>query len=324
MSANRTHILLLFLSVVIFGAFVSTFIKTIPLVAAQTIYFCEKTIANSVQIPYFMPILLVFFLFLIFIMGLIIFMIQVLRTKAYTSKILAKKVILPKKVTNIAEHLCLQNKIDVIKDASFISFSYGFLRPRICLSTGLITLLTKEELQAVLLHESYHIKNYDPLRLILGKTASRMFFFIPTLKDIQAHFVFSKEIAADQAVIRNSNRQSLISALTAFLSQPTPGMSGVAAFISDNDLERRIFYLTNQQMASSVKLSKLNLSFSLGIVLALFLFLGSSVHAFTMNDKTMDDSYFVCPFSFLDMSSCNKGLQAKNKINITNNMSPML
>lgn len=324
-NANKTHLLLLFLSIVIFGVLGATFIKTFPLLFAQVIYFCDQAIAYAMQVPTSVPFLLIFSLSFIFVIGLMIFMIQVISTKAYTTKILAKKTYVPQKVSSIAKHLHLQNKIDVIIDRSFISFTYGFFHPRICVSTSLISSLSKEELEAVLLHERYHVKSYDPLRLILGKTVSRMFIFIPALKDIQAHYAFLKEVAADNAVIKNSRRQPLLSALTVFLSQPVPSMSGVAAFIGENDLERRILHLTNHHpQESAAKLSKMGLTFSLGIVLLLFFFISSSVNAVTMNDKTMNNSYFICPFSFFDMSSCNKQLQKKSTTNDTDTMSSML
>jgi len=74
-----------------------------------------------------------------------------------------------------------------------------------------------------------------------------MFFFIPTLKDIQSHYTFSKEIAADEVVIRNVNKESLISALTKFLSPSIPTLTGVAAFADSYDLEKRILYLSGQR-----------------------------------------------------------------------------
>lgn len=317
MTANKTHVLLLSLSAIIFSALISIFIKTFPLIFAQAIYICQQTLAYAIEFHHSTPFLLLLFLSVIFIIGLVVFMVQIFQTKLYITKILAKKVMLPKKVTSIAGSVDLQNTIDVIEDRNFVAFSYGFFRPRICLSTSLVTQLTKNELQAVLLHESYHLKSYDPLRLIVGKTLSLMFFFIPILKDIHAHYAFSKEVAADEIVIKNSCRHSLISALTAFLSQPNPNMIGVAAFVSVNDLERRVLHLTNQQKGLSVKLSKINASFSLGIVLLLFFFLNVSIHTLAANNSAMN-SYFICPFSFLDMGSCNKELQTKNNGRLTN------
>ena len=39
----------------------------------------------------------------------------------------------------------------------------GSLIPRICLSTGLMALMSEAELEAVLLHERYHLRSRDPL-----------------------------------------------------------------------------------------------------------------------------------------------------------------
>lgn len=73
-----------------------------------------------------------------------------------------------KRVVRLAEHLRLANRVDVVRSEQPYAYCYGLLRPRICLSTGLVHLLDDEELEAVLLHERYHLQNYDPLKIVLA------------------------------------------------------------------------------------------------------------------------------------------------------------
>ena len=46
----------------------------------------------------------------------------------------------------------------------------GFVRPKIVLSTGLMSLLNDDELKAVIYHEMYHKENRDPLKNIFDVT----------------------------------------------------------------------------------------------------------------------------------------------------------
>ena len=252
-------------------------------------------------------------------------MVQFLKTQLFIRRTLTKSVLFPKKLQAIAKTLDLENKIDVVEHKTHISFCYGLFGPRICVSTGLIASLNLDELKAVLLHESYHLKNHDPLRILLGKTASLMLFFIPTLKDIQAHYIFSKEIAADEIVVRNGGRESLISALSKLVSPsnsslkgvaPYRMVQGVAAFADSNDLEKRILYLTEHKK-TYIGLSKRNLLLSFSAILVLFVVLSLPVHAITINDKDIDSSYFICPFGSDCINSCKKEIETTSSKNFS-------
>ena len=305
MNANKSHLLLSILFIAIVGSLINLFIKTLPLTFANAIYFCQRSFVNAIAFPHTTPFFVLLFLSFVFIVGLFVFAIQVLQTQRFIKKVVKRPITQPRKLESVTQALGLTNKIAVIEDKKHFSFCYGLLRRKICLSTGLIQSLTKSELKAVLLHEKYHLKNFDPLRILLGKTASRMLFFIPTLQDIQTHYALSKEIAADDDVVRCGNRESLISALTKLLSPSIPSLSGIAAFADSHSLEKRILYLTEKKK-TSIRLSKRNLLFSFSAVLFLFIVLSLPIHAIAMNDKAMDHSYFICPFGNNCTNSCKE------------------
>ena len=316
MNANRTPNLLLISFAVILFSLINLFIKTIPLVFAHAVYFCQKALSNAIVFPHSTPFIILFSLSFLFFIGWVVLMVQFLKTRSFIRRTFTKRALSPEKLQGIIKNLDLNNKIDVVEHKSHISFCYGLFRPRICLSTGLITSLNPDELKAVLLHESYHLKNHDPLRILLGKTASLMLFFIPTLKDIQLHYIFSKEIAADEVVIRNGNKDSLVSALTKLLSPGTPSFSGVAGFADSYDLEKRILYLTKQKK-TNIRLSKRNLLLSFSAVLFLFIVLSSPIHVIATNDKGMDHSYFICPFGSDCINSCKKEFETISNKNFS-------
>ena len=320
MNANKTHFMLLVVFTLILWSMVSLFVKTIPLALAHAIYFCQRAFLNAAIISHGTPFILLLLLSFIFLIGIIVFAFQVFKTELFINKTLKRSIVPSKKIKALTHSLGLDNKIHIIEDKNRFSFCYGLFRPRICLSSGLVANITSDELKAVLLHENYHVKNRDSLRIILGKTASLMFFFIPTLKDIQAHYVFSKEVAADELVIKEGKRMSLISALTKLLSPNVPSFYGVATFASSQDLERRILYLTNQKQQASIKLSKRNLSFSIIVVMLLFLALNAPIHAIAMNDNAHEQSYFVCPFGGECANSCKKELQSRESKNFSENV----
>ncbi len=198
-----------------------------------------------------------------------------------------------------------------MQDNKRFSFCYGLTRPRICLSTGLIKDLNLNELKAVLLHESYHLKNYDPLKIVIGKAASYMFFFIPILKDVNRYYVLSKEVAADNLAIKNNRKRSLISALSKIVTtDEIPGFSGVAALAGTSDLEIRISYLTNRQNKILFRPTFLNLFLSVIVLVTSFIILNSPVNAMEMDDRSMN-SYFLCPYGNQCATECKNALKNK-------------
>ena len=114
----------------------------------------------------------------------------------------------------LARRLGLQGHIDVVEVGEPIAFCYGFLRPRVLVSTGLFDLLPPRELEAVLLHEREHLRRFDPLKMALGKLLVSTGFFVPLLGALYRRFLVEKELAADRAVIaEHGDEVSLSSAL---------------------------------------------------------------------------------------------------------------
>ncbi len=306
-SANKAFYVLLATFVVALIGLTTLLVKSIPLTIAQVVYICQKNISNmSVALPhsaFFMAILLTS---MILGLGLLVLSFQIISTGIHLrSK--GKHILVPNTIKLLANEFNLDNRIDIVRDKNQFSFCYGIIKPRICISTGLIKKLDRNELRAVILHESYHLKNYDPLKIVIGKAAALMFFFIPTIRDVQEYYAFSKELAADGEAINYGLKQPLLSALSKLITISNPKFSGVAALGSD-DLEKRIKYLTREHQSVLFRPSYLNLSLSAFVVLFSFIFLNAPVHAFTI----------VCPYGDNCATECKNGLKLK-EINFSEN-----
>lgn len=278
--------------------------KIAPLTISHTIYYCQKALSNILlTLPHLAPPLIALVLISIILIGLSLLAIHLSKTYLFIRKALKNKVITPQKVNNIAKKLSLVNKIDVVKNGTLSSFCYGLIKPRLCLSLKLVRTLNKKELEAVLIHESYHLKSRDPLKILLSQIAASMFFFVPTLKDFHDYYTLSKEVAADQLAVQSRYIKDLKSALTKVLLNPIPTLSGVASFANGGDLEQRVHVLTNSKKLS-IKISFARLLTSLTVFILALVALNMPVYA--IEDGEGNHAYFICPYGGECTLSCTK------------------
>ncbi|CCQ93962.1 Peptidase M56 BlaR1 [[Clostridium] ultunense Esp] len=90
----------------------------------------------------------------------------------------------------------------VVEDDGFIALTMGLFKPRIIVSTGLFRLFSKREAEAILLHEMYHCRHYDPLKAFLFAVISDGFGYIPIIKAAALHYKTWKELLADRYAMR--------------------------------------------------------------------------------------------------------------------------
>jgi Zn-dependent protease with chaperone function len=110
------------------------------------------------------------------------------------------------------------------------AFTFGYVRPTVCISRGLLDCLDDVELEAVLRHENAHAHKLDPLRMLLVTSITRALFFAPLTKKLHEAFQIAKEVDADQAVIRAmGSARPLVSALIAAGEAPY-GADTIAGF----------------------------------------------------------------------------------------------
>lgn len=79
------------------------------------------------------------------------------------------------------------------------AFTFGALRPKVCISGPLESSLSDDELRCVLAHEACHVRRRDPLKLSLLRFLGLTLFWIPALRRMAADVAIDAELEADQA-----------------------------------------------------------------------------------------------------------------------------
>ncbi|MDQ0112682.1 M56 family metallopeptidase [Paenibacillus harenae] len=109
----------------------------------------------------------------------------------------------------------LEQRFDVLPRASMIviehaqplAFTMGFRKPTIVLSSGLVRLLDEHELEAVIMHEAFHRRNYDALKLFVLQLISQSLWFIPLTRWSYANYKIMCELQADEHAIKETGSE---------------------------------------------------------------------------------------------------------------------
>src|SRR3989344_5449780 len=109
-----------------------------------------------------------------------------IKTKRKLGTLLQKQIFsLPQKLKTILERNGVKKDlIIIVEDRKDHAFTIDWFSPRIAVSTELIRKLDKNQLEAIILHEYYHLKNLHPLLLIVCEILSSSLNLLPILKDL--------------------------------------------------------------------------------------------------------------------------------------------
>jgi len=99
----------------------------------------------------------------------------------------------------------------------------GILRPQICLPEGIDRLLTKPELNAVLLHELTHAKRRDNLIWLAYEIGLCVLWFHPLVWITGSRLALYRELSCDESVVQHAHGSDLVSALTKLVN-PESGL----------------------------------------------------------------------------------------------------
>lgn len=127
---------------------------------------------------------------------------QLWETLQLIKRLLRRSLPPPAGVAELAAELAIAGRVDVVHDERPFAFTYWFLRPRVCVSTGLVRRLERDELRAVLSHERYHLRRRDPLRIVLARYFAAGLYVVPVIDDLVTHYAMLKEVAADDDAVR--------------------------------------------------------------------------------------------------------------------------
>lgn len=174
---------------------------------------------------------------------------QLSATHGLTRTLLQREVVpIPEPLARVAVDAGLGGRVKLIDSADFYAFCFGWLRPKVCVSTAVIGALPPAELEAVLRHESWHVQRRDPLKLLVASALGSALFFLPVVGDLARHYALEKEVGADGAAIRAmKNNQPLAAALYRAATAGAVGTSTLAAVSAFNLVDARIDYLLGDE-----------------------------------------------------------------------------
>lgn len=154
---------------------------------------------------------------------------------------------LPAPVRAVAESLGIADRVDVVVTGEAFAVTYGLLRSRILVSTGLVEALDAAELTAVLVHEREHLWRRDPVRLLAARVAAGYGWFLPLLRWWAQRLAMRRELAADRAATVSVGVAAVAGALLKLADRPT--LAAVAAVNPTGNLPDRIAQLEGQPPA---------------------------------------------------------------------------
>lgn len=142
----------------------------------------------------------------------------------------------PLALEQAARRAGLEGRVSLLDSAGSFSFAYGALNPKVAVSRGLLEGASASELDAVLEHERYHVRNLDPLKVLIARALPAALFYLPALRDLRGRYVAGRELAADRRAVAACGRTPLAGALVKVLRAPGWPELGAAAAIGGPEL----------------------------------------------------------------------------------------
>jgi Zn-dependent protease with chaperone function len=178
-------------------------------------------------------------------------------------------------VEEAANGMDLRNRVVLVDSGESFSFTYGALTPRVAVSRGLVEATSRRELEAVLEHERYHVRNLDPLKVLVARALPATFFYLPALREMRGRYIAGRELAADRRAVSRCGRQPLAGALFKVVRGPQwPELGAAAAIGGPELLDVRVAQLETGEEPAVPGLSRLGIGLSLlggAVLLAAFL-----------------------------------------------------
>lgn len=148
------------------------------------------------------------------------------------------------------------NEIMIISYPVPVAITIGLFSPKIVISTSLIELLSKEELDAVIYHETYHLNNHDPFKILLLSICSVTLPYIPILKWFKEKYLVIQEVMADKlAIDKQGTAIHIGSALLRMLKvRKLESKSFAYASFAETSVNYRIEHIVNPIKENQIKI----------------------------------------------------------------------
>ena len=149
-------------------------------------------------------------------------------------------------------------QIIVINESTPIAFAAGGLKPFIVISTSLILLMTKGELQSILLHEKYHCQQKHPLIKGVLTGLAESLKFVPVLIDLMKYYNVWMELLADRyAFTELRSTQKISSAMLKLIHSNKTNRCNIGLGFSNTAINYRLRQLVEPEKPISIPMVSL-------------------------------------------------------------------
>lgn len=184
------------------------------------------------------------------------------------------------RLARLSERLDLGGRVLVLDQVPIAAFCFGFLHPRIAVSSSLVATLDDEELLAVLAHERHHLRRRDPLRYLFLHAAGAAACMFPLSGFVRRRLETRIELAADKAAMAVTSRGALAGALLAVLTTGDTAVIGAAGLTAT---EARIAHLIGSPTTPAVPMRAIMASLvPVGVMVVASVDLSASANLVTM------------------------------------------
>lgn len=291
--------------------------KLSPFISHAT-YYCQSFInLLSIPIPYYLGIIPILLFFVFLVIAVIKLFTVYVKVQLFRKR-LNKNSKLNIRFIKLLEGLRLSDKTYFVETEKRFAFCLGIRHPKIYISTALASLLTVQELEAVLRHEQYHLRNRDTLTVLVASIGESLLPFFPLISDFLRNFRIEREIKADDEAIRGlGSEKPLVTVLKKLLAVPSVSLV-VASEIADHDtLEPRIRALIKKDFRFK-KFKALHILISLASVFMMGVITFVPVQAVEVHHRGKD-VVMVCPNNNECLNACRQKYSA-NKKNYSENI----
>ena len=294
------------------GTSVLIFLQRFLPLLSHISYYCQS-VANSLSlpIPYFLGIIPFFIFSLILTIAVIKLFVIYVRVQ------LSKRTLLKKSKSRIGfnsliKRLRLEDKIYLIEAEKQFAFCLGIRAPKIYISTSLVRKLTKKELEAVLLHERYHLRNRDTFTMLIASLGESLLPFFPLFSDFLHNYRIEREIRADAEAIQElGSKEPVISVLRKLLSTPSFPIVAVSAIADQDTLEPRIKAIVKNDF-NFRRFSLKHIFVSIVSIIVMSIITLAPVHAMEIHGMG-EDVVMICPHDDSCLKMCQQAYSAKKK-----------
>ncbi|EJR03785.1 MULTISPECIES: M56 family metallopeptidase [Bacillus cereus group] len=180
----------------------------------------------------------------IMIAGLLLFTVIIISKRIWKQFFYSKK--LKRDLVSITRK---GKQVYVLSTLQITAFTIGLFRPKIVISEGMFQAFSEGEIDAIVLHEEYHQKNRDPLKLFFLTLLAEGMMYIPILKGMLQRYHVYQELSADKyAMQKMKSSFELGSALLKLIKIKTMENQCITASFAKTAINLRIEQVLNEKV----------------------------------------------------------------------------